>query len=156
MAVSRKYISVQDVSQAIREIYRQGYKFGQNFVYVRGKPGAGAKALDGQCGVEEKINYLLDAGEDGVGVNIPTCSGSNVIQEGHHSMVALTVIMLKKYSSEAFLPPDPSGGCMFVSQNYVQIIDGNNVYKYDVATHTLGPATHYANVNEALRMAHNA
>ena len=74
-----------------------------------------------------------------------------VLQEGHHSMVALTLLKLKNLSREDLIEPDPKGGNMFVSQKMVRIIEGNTVYIFDVATQALGAGKVYTNTQEALR-----
>ena len=145
-------ISAIDVANAIRNIYSRGYKFGQDFVFVRGAPSAATgKFSPGQSGVEEKVNFLLEQSRSEVDVNWPTRSHAMVLQEGHHSMVALTLLKLKNLSREDLIEPDPKGGNMFVSQKMVRIIEGNTVYIFDVATQALGAGKVYTNTQEALR-----
>jgi|GEM_PF-4468874 len=145
-------ISALDVANAIRNIYSRGFKFGQDFIFVRGAPSSTTgKFGRGQSGVEEKINFLLEKSKKEVDVNWPTRSHAKVLQEGHHSMVALTLLKLKNLSREDLVEPDPNGGNMFVSQTMVRIIEGNTVYIFDVPTQTMGPGKVYADTQAALR-----
>lgn len=145
-------ISALDVANAIRNIYSRGYKFGQDFIFVRGAPSSvSGKFGRGQSGVEEKLNFLLEKSKKEVDVNWPTRSHAKVLQEGHHSMVALTLLKLKNLSKEDFVEPEPNGGNFFVSQTMVRIIEGNTVYIFDVTSQSMGTGKVYANTEEALR-----
>lgn len=145
-------INALDVANAIRNIYSRGYKFGQDFVFVRGTPsGATGRFSPGQSGVEEKMNSLLGHGHADVVANWPTCSPAKVLQEGHHSMVALTLLKLKNLNNEGWVDVDQNGGSMFVSQKIVRIIEGNTVYIFDTLTQAMGPGRGFANTLDALR-----
>lgn len=144
-------INVHEVHRALIRIYEQGYKFGQRFVYLRGMP-LHDKAGESQSGIEEKINFLLyDQPE--VGANHPTVNSSKIIQEGHHSMVALTYIEMNGLSNSPPVIPH-NGGTFLGSEitDFVQIIEGSIAYRFDAKTRLLGPGQNFSNVTSLLSM----
>lgn len=142
-------ISVHDVHRALVRIYEQGYKFGQRFVYVRGVP-LHDKAEKTQSGIEEKINFLLHDKPD-VGANHPTVNSAKIIQEGHHSMVALTYIEMSGLSGGPTVVPH-NGGTFLGSEttDFVYVIEGTTAYKFDAKTRLLGAGQHFSNVSSLL------
>ena len=142
-------ISVHDVHRALVRIYEQGYKFGQRFVYLRGAP-THDKTDGSQSGIEEKINYLL-YDKPVVGANHPTANASKILQEGHHSMVALTYIDMNRLSDSPTIIPH-SGGTFLGSEttSFVQIIEGNIAYRFDTKTKILGQGQNFSNITNLL------
>ena len=142
-------ISVHDVHRALVRIYEQGYKFGQRFVYLRGAP-THDKTDGSQSGIEEKINYLIHDGPV-VGANHPTVNSSKVLQEGHHSMVALTYIDMNGLSKASTIIPH-NGGTFLGSEttDFVQIIEGTTAYRFDTNTKLLEQGQNFANITSLL------
>ena len=142
-------INVHDVHRALVRIYEQGYKFGQRFIYLRGMP-THDKADNSQSGIEEKINYILHDKPD-VGANHPTVNTAKIIQEGHHSMVALTYIDMNRLSNAPTIIPH-NGGTFLGSEitDFVQIIEGSTAYRFDTITKRLGQGQHFSNLTSLL------
>ncbi|OUS31611.1 hypothetical protein A9Q99_03315 [Gammaproteobacteria bacterium 45_16_T64] len=144
-------ITVHDVHRALIRIYEQGYRFGQRFVYLRGTP-IHDKADESQSGIEEKINYIL-FDKPNVGANHPTVNSAKVLQEGHHSMVALAYIEMNRLSNTPPIIPH-NGGTFLGSEitHFVQIIEGSTAYRFDTRTKLLGQAQHFSNITTLLAM----
>jgi len=142
-------INVHDVHRALVRVYEQGYKFGQRFVYVRGVP-THDKADRSQSGIEEKINYILHD-IPGVGANHPTVNTANILQEGHHSMIALTYIDMSGLSNAATIIPE-NGGTFLGSEvvDFVEIIEGSTAYRFDTKTKLLGQGRNFSNISSLL------
>ena len=142
-------INVHDVHRALVKIYEQGYKFGQRFIYLRGMP-THDKADSSQSGIEEKINYILYYKPD-VGASHPTVNTAKVLQEGHHSMVALTYIDMNGLSKEATIVPH-NGGTFLGSEttDFVQVIEGSTAYRFDTKTKRLGQGQQFSNLASLL------
>lgn len=142
-------INVHDVHRALVRVYEQGYKFGQRFVYLRGVP-THDKADKSQSGIEEKINYILYDKPD-VGANHPTVNSAKILQEGHHSMIALTYIDMNRLSSAPTIIPD-NGGTFLGSEitDFVQIIEGSTAYRFDTKTKLLGQGQSFSNITSLL------
>jgi len=142
-------INVHDVHRALVRIYEQGYKFGQRFVYLRGMP-THDKADELQSGIEEKVNYIL-YDRPNVGANHPTVNAAKILQEGHHSMIALTYIDMNRLSDAPTIIPH-NGGTFLGSEitDFVQVIEGSTAYRFDTKTKLLGPGQQFSNLTSLL------